>query len=77
MQQWGQSAVAAIATGATLWLQTDPEPTEYGDYRLVHQAESHYGWVRVVDDRERRVRWMLSDASVISALAARHARAGT
>ena len=64
----GPVLAAAIATGAGLWLQTDLEPTEYGDYRLVHQAESHYGWVRVVDDRDRRVRWMLSDASVISAL---------
>ncbi len=72
-RRWGHAALgpvvaAAIATGAGLWLQTGPKPTGYGDYRLVHQAESHYGWVRVVDDRARRVRWMLSDASVISAL---------
>ncbi|MYF91146.1 MAG: SAM-dependent methyltransferase [Gemmatimonadetes bacterium] len=64
----GPVAAAAIATGAGLWLQPNLGPTEHGDYRLVHQAESHYGWVRVVDDRARRVRWMLSDASVISAL---------
>ncbi len=67
-RRWGPVAAAAVATGAGLWLQTDLGPTGYGDYRLVHQAESHYGWVRVVDDRARRVRWMLSDASVISAL---------
>ena len=72
-RRWGHAvlgpvAAAAIATGAGLWLQTDLGPTGYGDYRLVHQAESPYGWVRVVDDRARRVRWMLSDASVISAL---------
>ena len=72
-RRWGHAALgpvaaAAIATGAGLWLQADPEPTGYEDYRLVHQAESHYGWVRVIDDRARRVRWMLSDASVISAL---------
>ena len=72
-RRWGHAvmgpvAAAAVATGAGLWLQTSPQPTEYEDYRLVHQAESHYGWVRVVDDRARRVRWMLSDASVISAL---------
>ena len=71
-RRWGHAvlpvAVAAIATGAGLWLQANPEPIGYGDYRLVHQAESHYGWVRVVDDRARRVRWMLSDASIISAL---------
>ncbi len=72
-RRWGYAtlgpvAAAALATGAGLWLQTAPGPTGYGDYRLVHQAESHYGWVRVIDDRARRVRWMLSDASVISAL---------
>ena len=72
-RRWGHAvlgpvAVAGIATGGGLWLQAGLAPTEYGDYRLVHQAESHYGWVRVVDDRARRVRWMLSDASVISAL---------
>ena len=67
-RRWGAAAAAALATGALLWLQAAPKPTEYGDYRLVHQTESHYGWVRVIDDRARRVRWMLSDASVISAL---------
>ena len=72
-RRWGQAglgpvAAAAIVTGVGLWLQPNLGPTEHGDYRLVHQAESHYGWVRVVDDRDRRVRWMLSDASVISAL---------
>ena len=72
-RRWGYAALgpvaaAAVATSAGLWLQAAPKPTEYGDYRLVHQTESHYGWVRVIDDRARRVRWMLSDASVISAL---------
>lgn len=72
-RRWGHAtlgpvAAAAIATGAGLWLQPNLGPTEHEDYRLVHQSESHYGWVRVIDDRARRVRWMLSDASVISAL---------
>lgn len=72
-RRWGRAglgpvAAAALATGAGLWLQADPKPVFSENYRLVHQAESHYGWVRVVDDRDRRVRWMLSDASVISAL---------
>lgn len=32
------------------------------------EAESTYGWVRVVDDERRGIRLMLSDASVISAV---------
>lgn len=64
----GAVLAAALATGAGLWLPANSNPSGHGDYRLIHQAESHYGWVRVVDDRARRVRWMLSDASVISAL---------
>jgi len=36
-------------------------------YRLVYESESVHGKVRVLDDQERGVRWMLSDASTISA----------
>lgn len=64
----GKVVLVGIVTGAGLWLKPGGAPSASGDYRLVHEAESHYGWVRVIDDRERRVRWMLSDASVISAL---------
>ena len=64
----GKVALIAAAIGAGLWLKVDEAPLASNDYRLVHEAESHYGWVRVIDDRARRVRWMLSDASVISAM---------
>jgi spermidine synthase len=37
-------------------------------FTVISEAESLYGWVRVVDDAERGYRLMLSDASVISAV---------
>jgi spermidine synthase len=64
----GKVALIGIATGVGLWLKIGEASPAERDYRLVYEAESHYGWVRVIDDRARRVRWMLSDASVISAL---------
>ena len=72
-RRWGHdslgkvAAIAVLACGS-LWVKIGAPPAGANDYRLVHEAESHYGWVRVIDDRLRRVRWMLSDASVISAM---------
>jgi spermidine synthase len=37
------------------------------DYRVLSDVESHYGWVRVIDQPVERVRWLLSDSSVIGA----------
>jgi spermidine synthase len=37
-------------------------------FTVQSEAESHYGWVRVVDDDRRGFRLLLSDASVISAV---------
>lgn len=72
-RRWGYDAlskvaVIAIAIAVGLWSKAGEAPPVHRDYRLVYEAESHYGWVRVIDDRARRVRWMLSDASVISAM---------
>lgn len=38
------------------------------DYKLIYEAESTYGKIRVLDDERRNIRWMLSDASTISAV---------
>jgi spermidine synthase len=38
------------------------------EYKLVYDAESVYGKIRVLDDERRNIRWMLSDASTISAV---------
>lgn len=37
-------------------------------FKVIHQEESVYGWVRVVDDQKHGVRLLLSDASVLSAM---------
>lgn len=34
---------------------------------LLYESESVYGWVRVIDDHAQKVRFMMSDASTISA----------
>jgi spermidine synthase len=39
-----------------------------GRYKLVFEAESFHGKIRILDDEERSVRWMMSDASTISAV---------
>jgi spermidine synthase len=36
-------------------------------YRVLSDIESHYGWVRVIDQPYERVRWLLSDSSTIGA----------
>lgn len=47
-------------------LAASPKPVE--GFTVRSEAESLYGWVRVVDDERRGLRLMLSDASVISAV---------
>ncbi|NWF72267.1 MAG: fused MFS/spermidine synthase [Nitrospirae bacterium] len=42
--------------------------TSVKGFKVQSEAESLYGWVRVVDDESRGYRLMLSDASVISAV---------
>jgi spermidine synthase len=44
-----------------------PEKTN-ATMRVLHQAESIYGWVRVVDNQASDARLLLSDASVLSAM---------
>lgn len=56
-------AIAAALTGVYL---TRGDHVAKG-YRVLSDAESHYGWVRVVDQPQERVRWLLSDSSVIGA----------
>lgn len=38
------------------------------EFKVLHEEESVYGWVRVVDDQRYGVRLLLSDASVLSAM---------
>ncbi|HTO49628.1 MAG TPA: fused MFS/spermidine synthase [Burkholderiales bacterium] len=43
-------------------------------FRVLHSAESMYGWVRVVDDERKGIRLLLSDASSIGAVDLRTGR---
>jgi len=43
-------------------------------FKVLHEAETIYGWVRVVDDEKNDFRLLLSDASVLSAVDIAHGR---
>jgi spermidine synthase len=56
-------AVLSVLVGIHLFHQ---QRTVKG-YRVLSDVESHYGWVRVIDQPDERVRWLLSDSSTIGA----------
>jgi spermidine synthase len=60
------AAAIAIAALTTSGFAASRKPVE--GFTVRSEAESTYGWVRVVDDERRGLRLMLSDASVISAV---------
>lgn len=37
------------------------------NYEVLFEEETHYGWVRVVDQKDGDIRWLMSDASTIGA----------
>jgi spermidine synthase len=58
----GVSCLATLFSGTLL-----PERSAPG-FTVRHDAESTYGWVRVVDDERNGFRLLLSDASILSAI---------
>lgn len=66
--RWASSLTAAVAITmlTTSGLAASHKPVE--GFTVQSEAESLYGWVRVVDDERRGFRLMLSDASTISAV---------
>lgn len=60
------AAAVVLALLTSTGLASAPKPVE--GFTVRSEAESLYGWVRVVDDERRGYRLMLSDASVISAV---------
>ena len=56
-------AVATVLSGTYLL----HEQRSVKGYRVLSDVESHYGWVRVIDQPYERVRWLLSDSSTIGA----------
>ncbi|SMF34191.1 Predicted spermidine synthase with an N-terminal membrane domain [Alteromonadaceae bacterium Bs31] len=59
-------APASIICLALLWQLLAHKPANEG-YQIVFEEETHYGWVRVVDQKEKDIRWLMSDASTIGA----------
>ena len=59
--------VGLALLGGGLLAGRDTNSKAAGEYELLYEAESLYGWIRVVDQRSNGVRWMLSDASTLSA----------
>ena len=61
----GISLVTLVIVFAQLF---DQGEKQYGaDTKLVFERETHYGWVRVVDQKETGTRWLMSDGSTIGA----------
>ncbi len=58
----------ALALGMLSMSGLAASPKHVEGFTVQSEAESLYGWVRVVDDERRGFRLMLSDASVISAV---------
>jgi spermidine synthase len=58
----------AVALGMLTMSGLAASPKHVEGFTVRSEAESLYGWVRVVDDERRGFRLMLSDASVISAV---------
>lgn len=61
-------AMAAMGLGILTMSGLAADPKSVEGFTVRSEAESLYGWVRVVDDERNGYRLMLSDASVISAV---------
>ena len=65
------AAVLAGTVTATGYAKTTQQSK---GFKVLHEEESIYGWVRVVDDQKNGFRLLLSDASVLSAVETTHGR---
>ena len=62
------AGVTALLLVAIFWqLSTAGRTKADQDYRVLFEEETHYGWVRVVDQGDDDIRWLMSDASTIGA----------
>ncbi len=73
----GQAKTAPVATSLGLAMiaalvnigVVQQAPKSNDQFNVLYQSENMYGWVRVVDESQANIRWMLSDSSTISAAA--------
>ncbi len=61
---WG-ATTAALAAVAYIGVAGQMSNRHYPGSELVFEAESPYGWVRVVDQPEQGIRWLMSGGSTI------------
>jgi len=55
--------IAVVAIQATGVGRQDADK----NLQVLFEQETHYGWVRVVDQKDKDIRWLMSDASTIGA----------
>ena len=71
-RRWGLSSkygllfVIGTACSAIVFLKSSAPQAHAHNFQVRYEAESVYGWVRVVDEHDRHARWLLSDSSVLS-----------
>src|SRR5690625_7021500 len=62
---WG--ATTAMAAFILVSMVAQINGRTYPGYEVVFEAESPYGWVRVVDQPAQDIRWLMSGGSTIGA----------
>jgi len=63
---WG-ATTAGLALVLLVGVGSYTGARDYPGSEVVFEEESHYGWVRVVDQPERGIRWLMSGGSTIGA----------
>lgn len=63
---WGVST-GVLAAALLLGVGSTIGQRDYPGSEVVYEAETHYGWVRVIDQPERGIRWLMSGGSTIGA----------
>lgn len=64
---WANIPVCLATLCFLSWPQLSPSPDSDGRYSEVFAEESLYGWVRVIDEPRKSIRWLMVDASTIGA----------
>lgn len=64
---WMALPMGAITGFVLLFSHYTHPPDNQQEYKQIFAAESLYGWVRVIDEPEKNIRWLMSDASTIGA----------
>jgi len=60
--------VSAVLIIFVAWqIVSNGRPSSDQNYQVLFEQETHYGWVRVVQQKDKDIRWLMSDASTIGA----------